>query len=159
MEDYTRQELFKLRDELFDYAADGQISFDDEAYLTTRTMINGVIRFTHSVSLTHWLMMLLCNYSNEKHYASKFAVRFETAIKRLAPSQQEMIRKTMFKTHSTVFNHFLNTSPLLFISIKPLFILVDLVSVIRIFKNRIMEDFRIWEPIDAQANFIGMQTA
>lgn len=83
--------------------------------------------------------------------------RFETAIKRLAPNQQEIIRKTMFKTHLTIFNHFLNTSPLLFISIKPLFILVDLVSVIRIFKNRIMEDFRIWKPIDAQANFIGMQ--
>lgn len=76
MEDYTRQELFTLRDELFDYAADGHISFDDEAYLTTRTMINGVIRFTHSVSLTNWLMMLLCNYSNEKNYASKFTFSF-----------------------------------------------------------------------------------
>lgn len=152
MQDYTRQELFKLRDELFDYAADGQIAFDDEAYLTTRTLINGVIRFTHSISLTHWLMMLLCSDANEKHYAKQFSIRFSAAIAKLNPNQQAMIHKTMFKTHSTVFNHFLNTSPLLFVTIKPLF---DLAIVIKVIKKSIIEDFCIWNPIDAQADFVG----
>lgn len=49
--DRSRQELFALRDELFDYAADGNINFDHPAYIFLRQTMNGMIRFTHRVDI------------------------------------------------------------------------------------------------------------
>lgn len=47
-----RQKLFELRDELFDYAHSGKISFKDPAYVLLRCNINGMIRFSHLISVT-----------------------------------------------------------------------------------------------------------
>jgi hypothetical protein len=42
--DRFRQDVFGLRDELWDFAASGQISFDDPAYRLLRQLMNGFIR-------------------------------------------------------------------------------------------------------------------
>ena len=49
--DAYRQRVFALRNELWDYAAAGHISFDDPAYLVVRNRMNGLIRFAHLLSL------------------------------------------------------------------------------------------------------------
>lgn len=54
--DRMRQELFALRDALFDRAARGELSFDSPAYMATRTMLNGMIRFAHKASVTRVLL-------------------------------------------------------------------------------------------------------
>ncbi len=54
--DNYRQQLFALRDEFFDYAADGHIAFDDEAYVLLRLQMNSMIRFAHQLSLFRALM-------------------------------------------------------------------------------------------------------
>ena len=54
--DSFRQELFVLRDELFDYAASGKIAFDDPAYRLLRQMMNGMIRYGHQISFFRFLM-------------------------------------------------------------------------------------------------------
>ena len=56
--DTGRQELFVLRDKLFMLAANGSISFDDEAYKLLRDMLNGMIRFTHRFNVSTLLVML-----------------------------------------------------------------------------------------------------
>ena len=48
--DSFRQEMFGLRDELFDYAASGQIGFDDPAYRLLRQSMNGYIRYAHRIT-------------------------------------------------------------------------------------------------------------
>jgi hypothetical protein len=48
--DNLRQRLFAIRDSLFDFAADGGISFDDENYRELRADINLLIRFAHKMS-------------------------------------------------------------------------------------------------------------
>jgi hypothetical protein len=48
--DAFRQRMFQLRDELFDYAADGSISFDDPAYRLLRQSMNGAIRYAHHLT-------------------------------------------------------------------------------------------------------------
>ena len=53
--DAYRQRLFALRNQLWDYAAAGHISFDDPAYLVVRNRLNGLIRFAHLLSLV-WLL-------------------------------------------------------------------------------------------------------
>jgi hypothetical protein len=48
--DAFRQKMFAIRDELFDFAAEGNISFDDPAYRLLRQSMNGIIRYAHQLS-------------------------------------------------------------------------------------------------------------
>ena len=50
--DVFRQRLFALRDELFDLAAGGRISFENPAYWRLRRTLNGGIRFGHRINVT-----------------------------------------------------------------------------------------------------------
>jgi hypothetical protein len=42
--------MFSVRDELFDYAASGKISFNDPAYRLLRQLMNGFIRYGHQLT-------------------------------------------------------------------------------------------------------------
>lgn len=55
--DSFRQEMFRLRDEMFDYASDGAISYDHPAYIQLRGLANGLIRFAHRMTLWRILVM------------------------------------------------------------------------------------------------------
>jgi hypothetical protein len=48
--DLFRQRMFALRDELFDFALDGHIGFDDPAYRLLRNLMNGTIRYAHNLT-------------------------------------------------------------------------------------------------------------
>jgi hypothetical protein len=49
--DCFRQSMFTVRDELFDYAAAGNIDFADPAYILLRRQMNGMIRYGHQLTL------------------------------------------------------------------------------------------------------------
>lgn len=51
--DATRNELFSLRDELFEVARSGVVAFDNPGYCASRDMLNGMIRYAHDVSALH----------------------------------------------------------------------------------------------------------
>jgi len=48
--DIFRQELFALRDEMFDFAANGSIAFDHPAYALLRQLMNGFLRYAHNIT-------------------------------------------------------------------------------------------------------------
>lgn len=48
--DVFRQRVFAVRDELWDYAAAGNIGFDDPAYRLLRQSMNGIIRYAHQLT-------------------------------------------------------------------------------------------------------------
>ena len=50
--DKLREYLFELRDELFDEALRGNISYESQAYRATRSVLNGMIRFSHQISFS-----------------------------------------------------------------------------------------------------------
>lgn len=158
MIDYTRQQLFKIRDDLFDYAANQEINFDDEAYLTTRIMLNGVIRFTHNISLTRWLIMLTVTGKENRAYEKQFFESFSSSLNKLNNEQQKIIKTSIVMMHYVIINHLLNTSPLLFIVFKPVLFLIRLLykasKMKDVFAKR-FNDCQLWKPIDAQANLIG----
>jgi len=59
--DHLRQKLFAIRDDLFDFAADDGVAFDDPAYVRLRQDLNNLIRFAHKVSMfrlvfAHWVI-------------------------------------------------------------------------------------------------------
>jgi hypothetical protein len=56
--DSFRQDMFVVRDELFDYAADGNISFDHPAYILLRRQMNGLIRYGHHLTVFRGLMTI-----------------------------------------------------------------------------------------------------
>lgn len=57
--DMFRQNMFALRDELFDFAADGNIPFDDPAYLRLRQLMNGFLRYAHNLTPFRTLMAFI----------------------------------------------------------------------------------------------------
>lgn len=54
--DWFRQKMFSIRDEMFDYAADGNIAFDHPAYMMLRHQMNGFIRYGHQLTVFRCLM-------------------------------------------------------------------------------------------------------
>lgn len=57
--DAFRQSLFKLRDDLFMYAAHGNIAFDDPAYRVLRERMNSTIRYGHEFTITRCIVAAL----------------------------------------------------------------------------------------------------
>jgi len=57
--DCFRQKMFKVRDDLFDYAASGRVSFDHPAYRLLRQSMNGFIRYGHQLSFYRFTMTWL----------------------------------------------------------------------------------------------------
>src|SRR6266702_2818235 len=54
--DSFRQKMFCVRDELFDYAADGNIAFDNPAYISLRRQMNGFILHGHQLTVFRCLV-------------------------------------------------------------------------------------------------------
>jgi hypothetical protein len=57
--DAFRQRAFALRDELFDYAAAGNVEFNDPAYWRLRLMMNTVIQYSHRLTFGEAILPLL----------------------------------------------------------------------------------------------------
>jgi hypothetical protein len=56
--DAFREDLFAVRDEMFLYAANKSIRFDDRAYTMLRTRINDMLRFGHWFTMTRVIIVL-----------------------------------------------------------------------------------------------------
>lgn len=66
--DRFREELFILRDDLFDYAADGNIDFDDPNYGAVREWLNGSIRLAHRFGPVDTLLMSAFGRAAEREH-------------------------------------------------------------------------------------------
>jgi cbb3-type cytochrome oxidase subunit 3 len=95
--DLFRQQMFALRDELWDFAVDGNIAFDDPAYTLLRQLMNGFIRYAHNLTPYRILMSFL-----RWKYTSAGPVGQWTASWHAAVSQlpNENTKETLQKFHS-----------------------------------------------------------
>lgn len=115
--DSLRQKLFALRDELFDYAADGNIDFGDPAYWLLRNFLNGTIRFAHKFSLLRLLMTMGIASAHPEMIKRTPVLDWEAALKELPKEKQDRLRGVMYQVIRTILMHAVFTSLLL-----PLFI-------------------------------------
>jgi len=94
--DLFRQQMFALRDELFDYARNGKIQYDHPAYLLLRKSMNGFIRYGHRLSLFQ-LMMTFCRWRilGEKP-TTEWAKRWDVALESV---ENEETRKALEAFH------------------------------------------------------------
>lgn len=80
--DLFRQQMFALRDELFDYAMNGHIAFDSPAYQLLRNLMNGIIRYAHNLSF-YRSTLLQWKYQND--YTRKpWSEAWEHALQQIA---------------------------------------------------------------------------
>ncbi len=117
--DRFRQDLFTIRDRLFDLAADGQIQFDHTAYGLVRITINGYIRFAHRVRFW-WLVNSYTHYSEDALRSAgfrPFREQFDEALKSLDAGTRKKIEGIMKELHERTLNHiFLMSVPLIVLS-------------------------------------------
>lgn len=107
----SRQQLFELRDRLFDIAADERIGFSDTAYLELREYLNGCIRFAHKITFGSFMAAAVCPGSlAHKKY------NLPEAIERVTDEKvRQEIRDIFLKSVFILLRHMVIRSPLLWI--------------------------------------------
>ena len=78
--DLFRQQMFVLRDELFDFALEGSIDFDDPAYTQLRELMNGFIRYAHNLTAYRTLMSFLRWKCTSNEPLKGWAISWEHAL-------------------------------------------------------------------------------
>lgn len=90
----ARYNLFELRDELFDMAAEGKLDFKSPGYKACRQMINGFIRYAHDMSL----MQMFTTQLVAKIRGQKISTReWDAAFERLDPAERKLVDSVMRK--------------------------------------------------------------
>ncbi|HHM05234.1 MAG TPA: hypothetical protein ENJ19_05770 [Gammaproteobacteria bacterium] len=121
--DSTRQQLFELRDALFDLASDGEISYDSEAYVILRKMFNTYIRFAHELNWIHVVayMMLARQKRGE---ISRSALRVEHLIKEILDRRaRKKVEEMVAQLHMVSMWHIVRRSLLLMLMVPIVFII------------------------------------
>jgi hypothetical protein len=101
-----REEIFKLRFQLFHLAMDGELSFDDEAYRSLETLLSGLLRFGHRLTFLTYLLSRreAIRAQKEKDYVNVSA-QIALKVSRLNPETQQKIVKILEEVHSTAIGY------------------------------------------------------
>jgi hypothetical protein len=112
--DSFRQGMFAVRDELFDYAAEGNISFEHPAYLLLRRQMNGFIRYAHHLTVFRILMTVAINKISGAPEPTGWHLEWEKALESIKDrAVQEKLRGFYYAALKLAFKRLLIGSPLL----------------------------------------------
>jgi hypothetical protein len=123
--DHLRQKLFTLRNELFDWAADGGIEFDNPAYGFLRTTLNGFLRFGDRLSFGSLFSAYLV-YRDARPMVAQYEVELKSALEALTPEQRERVNSIIMRMHVQVTLHVVIGSSILLITLIPAAVLLVL---------------------------------
>jgi hypothetical protein len=139
--DVLRERLFEIRAKLFDYAANGAVSFDDPAYTGLRVLMNGMIRFAHRFSGTRIIMTLVFRRELGDFTPAPLA-RWEKAMERLPEENRKVLRGFHDDMMIRIVLHVTTGSPVL--------MLVFLVYALRYWVSSGNLRSRVWVPLKQQ---------
>jgi len=143
-----RSNLFKIRDEIFDMAADGDgISFDHPAYLEIRDRLNGMIRYACMFTWPRFLLLALTAKPKSSNSIDHLLDGIEDQEAR------KRIRKKLDSAFETVIGTMILRSPLLVVSIMiavPLIIVIHLMHPMRL--KRLY--WRVLKPVRYEAELV-----
>lgn len=94
--DEFRQQMFIIRDELFDYAAAGNISFDDGAYRLLRKSMNGFIRYGHQLTFFRLFVTMIELKLKGNKSESKWTEDWRQSLEKVS---DDKVRSTLEKYH------------------------------------------------------------
>lgn len=115
--DRFRQEVFALRDELYDYALEGHISFEHKAYGQLRTAMNGFIRFGHRMNLLQAVLFVVLGRIDKASSSNDFDDSWERALKDLDKETRDQMEEFRKKMNWILIQHLVASSPILVASI------------------------------------------
>jgi hypothetical protein len=116
--DRFRQEMFALRDELFEEAMASAVGFSHPAYGVLRSTMNCFIRFAHRFTLLHALLLLAATGREDtQRTADTFPARWQDAIENLSEEQRRSLTKYRLRMNVLVLQHLVRSSPILVMTI------------------------------------------
>jgi len=111
--DALRDRLFALRDELFDYAADGNVAFVDPAYTKLRGLINSLIRYAHRLTFTRFFMGVLFMSLHDEACDREPLEAWYRAVDALPASSQGELKRIHSEMLVLVVRHLVTGSPVM----------------------------------------------
>jgi len=137
--DYYRQNMFALRDSLFDAAAEGLIAFDHPAYGLLRSTMNGFLRYGHKVTLLGVFVQYLFLRKELKEFKKhSFEYQWKLVIKDLPTKTLERLGTYRQRMIILVGTQALIGSPLLMVLLFCCIILVFPALILLALKNQIL---------------------
>lgn len=124
--DSFRQSMFSIRDELFDFAANGNIDFDHPAYTQLRELINGYIRFGHRVRILPLFLFYSSLDRDDQAWMSahSFDIRWTESTNNLDVPTARSLYSIKDKANHKVSEQLILGSPLLVCTIVPAGVLI-----------------------------------
>jgi hypothetical protein len=113
-----RQNMFELRAELFDFAADGKISFDHPAYGMLRSTMNGLLQFGHRISLFN-MIIVVSVMGGPPPDEKTFSMRWRKCTQELDGSIMAKFNDYRRRMNFLLVRQLLIGSPILFLLILP----------------------------------------
>jgi hypothetical protein len=120
-----RDDLFKAREMLFDYAREGKIDFSDKAYLILRKRINSLLRYGHRINFTNLFVAWIFPLPNFEKFSKKHKQEFIDSIEALPSKEsQDLIYEVKNVVSERVGKYLLNSAPIL-ILLFPIFLVIQ----------------------------------
>jgi hypothetical protein len=145
--DWFRYSLFVIRDEMFDFAAAGNISFDSPAYWMLRNQMNGFLRFGHKMTLVQAAVLALTSHEETEPLIDEFLARWDAAFADLAPGVKAKMLEYKDRADTVAVRHIVLGSPELVVTIiAPLLSIVLLIVAKSAFERairRLIDRFKV----------------
>ncbi|MEE9610423.1 MAG: hypothetical protein V3W19_04185 [Desulfatiglandales bacterium] len=136
--DVTRQQLFELRNEVFDMIGLQGLSREDDAYQLVRAMFNSSIRFVHKLNLLHALFIVTMVRFTKKMPVEGYAEKVKNTIYQIENKEtRDRLWHILGQMHLILAWHLVRVSPVVLI----ITIVVGLVSMSISSINKIREKF------------------
>jgi len=117
--DSFRQQMFCVRDEMFDFAAAGNISFDDPAYVLLRKQMNGLIRYGHHLTLFRSLMTAAITWVADEGDKLSWNHAWEAALGNVQNDETRVRLRSFHERGMMVaVKHLIYRSPILWIALS-----------------------------------------
>ena len=140
--DVFRQELFALRDTLFDLGSAELIDFAHPAYGMLRSTLNGFIRFAHRLTLLQAFLFLLFSWKNTLETDDRFEYRWDMVATDLSPILRERLDEIIQRMHTIVLKYLVLSSPILVLSTLTIIVPIMLWIAGHFFMGRLVNSLR-----------------
>jgi hypothetical protein len=124
--DTFREDIFSVRDEMFLYAAQGNIGFNNPAYTILRDRMNGLLRHGHELTLSR-MVLILATHTMEK---PDVLTKWEAAVEELPNQTQAKMKEFNVCVVIYVLQHVVFYSFFRYMALRPLMFFVPLRKVV-----------------------------
>lgn len=125
--DAFRNDLFSLRDEMFLYAAKGNIPFGHPAYTMLRTRMNRLLLHGHDFTLTRMIFVIQTHDLGRNEWLEQW----EKVVAELPVDVQTVMRDFHLRVSIFVLQHVVFYSFFRYMLLRPLMVLIEVRNVMK----------------------------